>query len=137
MIAMQGLLMKRSKLEPGKLIIWGSSLLVVSFAVMLVFKALPLYYIAYFLFGVGVGMIMPGFMTGASLAVSADQQGSVAGLIGMGQGFAAVVAPLLSTGLYSIDRHLPFVFAALLMIVLVGIVLGSSVSKRYETKQTD
>jgi MFS family permease len=123
MIATQALLMKRSKLDPRRQILWGALLLILSFVGMLFFAQLSVFYAAYLLFGIGAGLMMPGFMTGASLAVSSDQQGGIAGLIGMVQGIASVAAPLLSTGLYRIDKHLPYGFAAALMILLSGTLL--------------
>jgi hypothetical protein len=87
------------------------------------------YYAAYLLFGTGAGLMMPGFMTGASLAVSSDQQGGIAGLVGTVQGIAAVVAPLLSTGLYRVDKHLPYGLVAVLLLVLAASLLLASRSK--------
>ncbi|WP_338148637.1 MFS transporter [Brevibacillus humidisoli] len=118
MSATQGVLMKRSKLEPQSQILWGALLLVLSFLIMLFVAKLSMYYVAYFLFGVGAGLMMPGIMTGASFAVTSEQQGGIAGLVGMIQGIAAVVPPLLNTGLYQIDKHLPYGFAVALMIAL-------------------
>lgn len=130
MIATQGLLMKRSKLEPRRQILWGALLLMLSFIGMLFFAKLSVFYAAYLLFGIGAGLIMPGFMTGASLAVSPEQQGGIAGLVGMVQGIAAVAAPLLSTGLYRIDKHLPYGFAAALMVLLSGALLIMAIRDR-------
>jgi len=61
---------------------------------------------------------MPGFMTGASLAVSSEQQGGVAGLIAAVQGISAVIAPILSTMLYRLDKHVPFAIMGVLVLIL-------------------
>ncbi|RKN83947.1 MFS transporter [Paenibacillus ginsengarvi] len=129
MIGTQGLLMKRSKLAPRRQLLWGALLLIGSLAIMLLFAQLYVYYAAYLLFGMGAGLMMPGFMTGASLAVSSDQQGGIAGLVGTVQGIAAVVAPLLSTGLYRVDKHLPYGLVAVLLLVLAASLLLAQRSK--------
>lgn len=58
---------------------------------------LPFYYLAFFVFGLGSGFMMTGFMAGASLSVQNEQQGGVAGLVAAMQGISAIIAPILST----------------------------------------
>lgn len=135
MIATQGLLMKRSKLEPRKQILWGSLLIVLGFVLMLLLSQLIAYYAAYFLFGIGAGLMLPGFMTGASLAVSPDQQGGIAGLVGMVQGLASVVAPLLSTSLYRLDKHLPYSVVAAFLIILSVVLLTGTLRSRMTSEE--
>ncbi|MEJ8546267.1 MFS transporter [Brevibacillus borstelensis] len=118
MIITQGMQMKKPKWQPKPLILVGSLLLVISMALFLLVVSLPGFYVAFFLFGIGTGLMMPGFMTGASLAVSREQQGGVAGLVGSVQGISAVIAPILSTSLYQLDKHLPFVVIAAFVIVM-------------------
>lgn len=118
MIVTQGLQMKRSKLQPKTLILTGSLLLIISMALFL-FVISPLsFYVAFFLFGIGTGLMMPGFMTGSSLAVAREQQGSVAGLVASVQGVSAVIAPLLSTILYQLDKHIPFAVVAAFVLLM-------------------
>lgn len=118
MIITQGLQMKNKKWQPKQLLVVGALLTLIGVVLFLCFNHLAIYYTAYFLFGIGSGLLMPGFMTGASLAVEKEQQGGVAGLIGSIQGLSAVIAPLLSTGLYQVDKHLPFALLGILMLVL-------------------
>lgn len=134
MIAMQAILMKKLQLKPQQQLLWGAILLIVSLVIQLTLAHLAFYYAAYLLFGVGAGLMMPGFMTGASLAVSSEQQGGVAGLIGMVQGIAAMIAPLLSTGLYRVDIHLPYCFAAVLLIALSAILILQKQSTERNSK---
>ncbi|SYX83755.1 MFS transporter [Paenibacillus alvei] len=118
MILTQGIQMKSSKLHPKQLLLVGSLLLLCSIALFLFINSLFSYYIAFSLFGVGAGLLMPGFMTGASLAVSSEQQGGVAGLIAAVQGISAVIAPILSTMLYRLDKHVPFAIMGVLILIL-------------------
>ncbi|SMF84043.1 Predicted arabinose efflux permease, MFS family [Paenibacillus uliginis N3/975] len=118
MIITQGIQMKKQKWQPKQLIMVGSLLFIISIALFLLVNHLISYYIAFFLFGVGSGLMMPGFMAGASLAVAHDQQGGLAGLVGFVQGVSAVIAPILSTSLYQLDRHLPFAVIAGLVLIM-------------------
>lgn len=118
MIITQGVQMKNKKWQPKQLLVVGALLILIGVILFLSFNHLAVYYTAYFLFGIGSGLLMPGFMTGASLAVKKEQQGGVAGLIGSIQGISAVIAPLLSTGLYQVENHLPFALLGVLMFVL-------------------
>ena len=62
---------------------------------------------SYALLGIGAGLLMPGYMAGASLAVPSDRQGAVAGLSAASQGIGFILGPVASTMLYEIDRSLP------------------------------
>ncbi|MDC7788193.1 MFS transporter [Rhodoplanes sp. TEM] len=77
-------------------------------------------YAAFVLIGLGAGLILPGYMAGASLAVSETLQGSVAGLASAVQGAGMIVAPVVTTRLYEIDAALPFwLIVAVLAVALV------------------
>jgi len=108
MIVTQGVQMKNPKWQPKPMILAGSILLIVGFSLFLFAISMVGYYVGFFLFGIGAGLMMPGFMAGASLSVAREQQGGVAGLVGSVQGISAMIAPMLSTSLYQLDKHLPF-----------------------------
>lgn len=138
MIVTQGIQMKKPEWQPKPLILVGSLLLIVSMALFLFVISLLGFYLAFFLFGVGAGLMMPGFMAGASLAVTREQQGGVAGLVASVQGIAAVFAPLLSTSLYRLDKLFPFAFVAmfvLLMAVTLLFVKNKSIEEERSCKR--
>lgn len=128
MIVTQGIQMKRTKWQPRYLILVGSVLLIISMALFLFVISSIGFYASFFVFGVGAGLMMPGFMAGASLAVAREQQGGVAGLVASVQGISAVIAPILSTTLYRLDKHLPFVVVAA-FVLLMAITLLSVKNK--------
>ncbi|MEF3308652.1 MFS transporter [Paenibacillus sp. GYB004] len=105
----------------------GLNLLVGSMVLLLFFVNLAVYFLAYFLFGIGAGLMMPGFMAGASLAVSREQQGGVAGLVGSVQGISAVIALILSTTLYQLDKHIPYAVIAGLVVCMAIVLFAGSV----------
>lgn len=126
MILTQGVQIKKAKWAPRQLLLVGSVLVIISLALLLFTIHLASFYAAYFIFGVGAGLMMPGFMTGASLAVSNEQQGGVAGMVGLAQGISAIIAPLLSTSLYQLDKHFPFALMAALVLIMTIVLLAIS-----------
>lgn len=87
-------------------------LAILLFAVMLVAWSLPLWVTvaAVGLMGVGSGLASPGYNAGASLAVRAEEQGAVAGLLSATGGVTWIFAPIISTTLYG---HWPTLALAL------------------------
>ncbi|MCA8901395.1 MAG: MFS transporter [Hyphomonas sp.] len=68
---------------------------------------------AQFLIGLGQGLARPGFSSGASLAVSPQLQGNVAGLVISANGAGYIVTPLFGLFVYEyIGRDIPFLIAA-------------------------
>lgn len=119
MLLVQVIQMNWLKWQPHSMIMLGSLFAPAGMLLFLGPTSLPLYYFAFFLFGIGTGLLMPGFMAGASLAVGPEQQGGVAGLVAAVQGISAIIAPIASTMLYRLDLHIPFALVAA-MIVLVA-----------------
>lgn len=112
------------KWEPRLMILLGSLILVASMLIFLLATHLPFYFLAFFVFGLGSGFMMTGFMAGASLSVSNEQQGGVAGLVTAMQGISAIIAPILSTTLYQVNRYCPMVMIAILTALLGAVMLA-------------
>lgn len=115
LIITQALQVKLLKWRPRTLIAVGAPVFGAGLVLMLTVISPAAFYVAYGMFGVGAGLIIPGYMSGASLAVGADRQGAVAGLLAMVQGVGAIIAPLGSTLLYQISPATPFAVCAALM----------------------
>jgi len=96
------------KLQPKAMMLAGSLFILLGMLVFLYSGSTAFYYFAFFLFGIGAGLSMPGFMAAASLSVSKEQQGGVAGLVASVQGVTAIVTPIVATTLYQAGRSLPF-----------------------------
>ena len=62
--------------------------------------------------GFGMGLAGPGFMAGASLAVSAREQGAVAGVAGASGPLGFTIGPLVGGLLYQLEPALPYACAA-------------------------
>jgi MFS family permease len=92
-------------LGAGALILWlADQQLVMSFAVLLV--------------GLGLGFGMPAIMSLASLRVSSEEQGRVAGLASACPALGFILGPLVGTGLYTLDHRWPYLLVMSLMVPL-------------------
>lgn len=74
--------------------------------------------IAFALASLGFGFTRPGFTAGASLAVGAAAQGSVAGKVTSVNGASFVLGPSIGVGLYGASRELPYLAAGAALAVL-------------------
>jgi len=117
MLITQLILMRNRIFTPLQMIWIGALMTVIGFVILLVTESYWTYYLAFFIFGIGSGLQLPGYMTGASLAVSQEQKGAVAGLTQSVNGVSAIIAPVASTLLYQVNHLLPF---ALCIILLCG-----------------
>ncbi|GEB32358.1 MULTISPECIES: MFS transporter [Brevibacillus] len=97
--------------QPARLLKIGLSSLFVAFTL---FMLAPAWYIVAFLFhGIGIGFTLPGYITAASLAVSAEEQSAVASYTGAAQGVGSFVGPLAGTMLYSWQMSIPYLVCSL------------------------
>ncbi|MEM8616979.1 MAG: MFS transporter, partial [Pseudomonadota bacterium] len=77
--------------------------------------------LAQFFIGIGQGLTRPGFSSGASLAVSPQLQGNVAGLVISANGMGFIVTPLFGLFLYEfVDPALPFWICIGLLVTMAG-----------------
>lgn len=119
----QAILVQHLELRPYALLKLAMPLLIAAFA-MLAFTATRLSMLGGMtLLGLGMGLAGPGFMAGASLAVSSEEQGAVAGVAGSCPPMGFTIGPLLGTVLYSIRPDLPYLFALMVYIPLMVYVL--------------
>lgn len=79
----------------------------------------PILITAQFFIGLGQGLARPGFSSGASLAVSPQLQGNVAGLVISANGMGFIVTPFLGLALYQfVARPLPFILVSALLVTM-------------------
>jgi len=123
MLLVQVLQMKWMKLLPKAMMLTGSLFILLGMLSFLYSGSKAFYYFAFFLFGIGAGMSMPGFMAAASLSVSKERQGGVAGLIASVQGVTAIVTPIVTTTLYQANKSLPFWLIIVLSAAIVPVLL--------------
>ncbi len=114
----QFVLVQRFKLTTRFLIYSGIAVALVSNLLLVAASNYGLIAFALVLSGLGFGMLRPGFAAAASLAVSADEQGAVAGITGGAGAAGFIFAPLIGNALYSWNMHSPYWLGTLLMAAL-------------------
>ncbi|WP_165218596.1 MFS transporter [Schaalia sp. ZJ1691] len=94
--------------EPRRLLRGGITLGTVAFAALAWAPTLPLVVLSTFLMGVASGLAVPGFSAGASLAVSPEEQGGVAGIMNATGSVTWIFAPVSAAALYGWNPLAPF-----------------------------
>jgi MFS family permease len=103
----------------------GIGLMLVAFAILVTGNELPTFLAALAALGVGLGLVRPGTSAGASLAVGADEQGAVAGVMSGLSVIGNVVGPMTATSLYELTPRAPFVMNFAIMTGALLVVLGN------------
>ena len=112
--------MQRLELPPFTLLKLASPLLIVAFVLMASVESQLMLTIAMMVQGLGMGLAGPGFMAGASLAVSPEEQGAVAGVAGSCGPLGFTIGPLIGGALYQFDPVAPYWFAAGVYVLLLA-----------------
>ena len=110
-LLVQLLVIPRLSVRPFVLLRISMPMMMIAFAIMALGHTQNMYILSMCILGLGMGLAGPGFMAGASVAVSSEEQGAVAGVAGSCPPLGFTVGPLLGTYLYSIDGALPYWFA--------------------------
>ena len=111
----QSVIVQRVSLPPIRWLLIGLPLIVLALAMMALLDTFTAFVIANVMMGLGMGFAGAGFSAGASLAVTADEQGAVAGISASCSAAGWIVGPLLGPGLYQISAPLPFLVSAALI----------------------
>ena len=114
----QFVLVQRFKLTSRFLIYAGIIVAIASNLMVIVATNYGLLAFALVLSGLGFGMLRPGIAAAASLSVSADEQGAVAGLTGGAGAAGFIFAPLIGNALYSWSSIAPYWLATVLLAIL-------------------
>lgn len=123
MLCAQLLIVQRSRLTPSQLMRVGLPFCAAGYAVIAMTSSIPGMVAGMMVFGLGVGMVMPGFSATASYTVSAKEQGSLAGITGATAGMGFVVGPLIGGLLYDVSFDAPYILAAVCLAFLALYVL--------------
>ncbi|MCP5180676.1 MAG: MFS transporter [Pseudomonadales bacterium] len=116
----QAFVVQRLEIPPFKLLTIALPVLVVAFVIMAVAEARWILTAALAVQGFGMGLAGPGFMAGASLSVSPQEQGSVAGVAGSCGPLGFTIGPLMGGALYQFSETAPYTVAACMYVVLIA-----------------
>lgn len=108
----QLVLVQRFNLAPMTLMRAGPILIFVGHGVIAASSDVGPLVFGMLLSGLGAGMITPGFVGGASLSVSSDEQGSAAGLSNAAGASGFIFAPVLGNVFYSMSPSALFIATA-------------------------
>ena len=115
----QLVLIPRLKLKNKTLMITGCFPLLIGALLLIPAQDFATLILAQFFLGIGQGLTRPGFSSGASLAVSPQLQGNVAGLVISANGMGYIITPLFGLFLYEfVDPTLPFWICVGLLIAM-------------------
>jgi MFS family permease len=117
MIAQLGLV--RFVRSPITLMLIGLPIVGVGYALIAAASEIRLLTGGMVLYGLGMGLASPAFGTGASLTVTSEEQGSLAGVVGSASALGFLFGPLLGGYFYSLHHSLPYAAAALLIALLM------------------
>jgi MFS family permease len=109
----------RAGWSAARLINLGLPAVMLGVAVLVLADGFWLIALAMLLLGAGAGLAGPGYMAGASLAVPPEQQGAVSGLVASAPALGYIAGPLIGTGLYQVDSHLPYLVVVAILLPLV------------------
>lgn len=109
----QVLVVRRVSVPPFTLLRLALPVLIVAFTLMALLDSQFGLSAAMMIQGFGMGLAGPAFMAGASLAVSPEEQGAVAGVAGSCGPLGFTLGPLLGGLLYQLGPALPYAVAAL------------------------
>ena len=118
MFLMQTVAAQRFAWGPMMMLKMGLPIALVAFVVVAFATGMTQIYVAMTLFGIGMGFALPGYSAGASLSVTAAEQGGVAGISTSVASFGYLFGPLFGGLLYSWHHTLPYWGAALALLVL-------------------
>lgn len=114
----QLVVVQRFNISARALIRWGSIIALVSNLVFVMGHQFGPLVFALVISGLGFGMARPGYAAAASLSVSPEEQGAVAGLTSATAGAGFIFGPIIGTTLYEWHPTAPYVFGAALMAAL-------------------
>jgi MFS family permease len=111
----QLVLVQRLRPSARVMLYGGTAAMIAAFAVLSLGTGLATFLAALAALGVGLGLVRPGVSAAASVAVGAEEQGAVAGLMGGLSVVGNVVGPMLATSLYGLTPRAPFVLCLAIM----------------------
>ena len=117
----QGVIVRKFKWTPLRLLLRGVPCALVGFIGLILAHRLVGLTAALTLQGFGQGLAMPGVTSAASLGVSEDEQGAVAGLNGSAQALGRLLGPVAGTALYELRPEFPYAFSAILLFLVLGL----------------
>ena len=114
----QTLIVQRLRLDAMLLLFIGLPVMLLGYLLLAFMHSEAMALLAFSMIGFGFGMTMPGFMAASSMAVNAEEQGAIAGVMAGAPALGFIIGPTLGTELYQVHSAIPNLLAAALYVVL-------------------
>ncbi|MBV7435479.1 MFS transporter [Cardiobacteriaceae bacterium TAE3-ERU3] len=113
MIAVQMVMMRLPQVKPWQWQRYGALLGALGFVAVLFVHTSSGFILSYALMAAGICVIFPSLHAEVTMAVEKGEVGAAAGRLSAAEALAAVVVPLLATGMYGVSPLLPYIMALL------------------------
>lgn len=120
----QLLVVQQLDLSVRQLTAWGCIAIIIGFVIFLAVGQFAPLVFALLLIGFGFGMARPGFVSAASLAVTSEEQGAVAGILGGASATGFIAGPVVGA-MYDVSPYLPYAFGTVALVALFAFMLLS------------
>jgi MFS family permease len=121
----QSILIQRVKLSPEQFILCGLSTSLLAAGFIGSFEGIGYLGVGMAFLGAGMGMAIPSISAAASLSVSPEEQGAVAGLIASCPAIGFVAGPILGGMLYQQHVVYPSILSGVLFVLVFTMLLTS------------
>ncbi|MEX5612915.1 MFS transporter, partial [Pseudomonas protegens] len=112
------LVVRKLEWPPLRMIRIGALVAALGFVTSILAAQAWVLWLGFFVSAAGMGWIFPSFAALASNWGDAAEHGATAGSIGAAQGLGVVVGPLAGTLIYGLEPRLPYLLAALLLVLV-------------------
>ncbi len=121
----QLLLVQRLNLEPEQFVYLGIGSLFLAAVFVGSFESFGVLAIGMAFMGTGLGLAMPSISAAASIAVTPEEQGAVAGLVASSPAIGFVAGPVIAGLLYQQQPEFASVFSAVVFLILLVVMIVS------------
>ena len=120
----------------NKLLIYGTSLITISYIMAASASSIALFYLAMMINGFGGGMFRPANASSLSLAQSPDNQGKAAGYLGSVIPIGHVLTPIVAMPIYQFGPQYLYFFSASLCFISLLFIISHPLLKNHEQTST-
>jgi MFS family permease len=124
--AVQVTVMQRLKLSPSVFVRTGLASLGIGSVLVAVYSGFVVLALGMAMIGMGLGLCMPAINAGASLAVSAEEQGGAAGVLSACPAVGFIAGPIIGGLLYPLAETGPALFSAAIMFATILMLVGTA-----------
>jgi len=120
----------------NKLLIYGTSLITISYIMAASASSIALFYLAMMINGFGGGMFRPANASSLSLAQTPDNQGKAAGYLGSVMPIGHVLTPIVAMPIYQFGPQYLYYFSASLCFISLLFIIGHPLLRDHEQTST-